>query len=133
MQTFEQYGGGYKACIGCNVQYKPADLVDGRCDRCRPKPICISCLIVLDVASGISVDGAWACRDTSACAERVWRVAAKAAETEKDQLWRLQVNELHQERYRHHNVDCSYANGQWSCPEPCPASDPDWDPERGWH
>lgn len=120
MQTFEQYGGGYKACLGCSVQNRINDLVDGRCVKCRPVHTCISCLIVLDTSSGTVIfDNVWKCNDTAACAERVWRVAAKAAERADD------FGRMHDRGatpvtiYRHHNADCDYVNGAWICPNDC--------------
>lgn len=116
------YGGGYKACSGCDIQTRIGDLVDDRCEKCRPKHACISCLIELGPAESVSVDGNWTCRDLTACAERVWRTAAKAADMRADQIKRSQMP---QGKYLHHNADCDYVDGWWACPEPCAVSDPD--------
>lgn len=131
MQTFEQYGGGYQACSNCNVQTRIGDLVDNRCERCRPKRACISCLIELVSADAICSDNVYSCRDTAACAERVWRTAAKAADMKADQIARSQKPAGD---YRHHNFDCEYdvSTHAWSCPFPCAVSDPSLDSGRDW-
>ena len=81
--------------------------------KCAP-PTCGFCLAVGEIDKDTGQ-----CVDRAACAERYWRVNAKRADFEKDAILRMQLNQLNDEKYEHHNESCDYISGRWVCSASC--------------
>lgn len=110
----KQYGGDYQPCTSCSISFPAKSLIDARCVNCQPQHSCISCLVTdsFNLNCLECTEGVWRCKDLLACAERFWRVNAKAADTRADQFARSQKP---LGNYTHHNTDCDYRNGRWIC------------------